>query len=254
MATPSPTPAPAKIFISYKRNIEPDQALATRVFEALHQQGHEVFIDRTLTVGQQWAKEIETRVRASDCLIVFLTAASSASAMVKGEVEMALDQAAKNAGTPRILPVRLAYAGPLPYPLNAWLDPLQYALWQGDADTPQLIQELAIAATGTPLPRPALTLGPASQRDGPPLYSAPLPPPGGALDTGTYAEAWLRSMVRSMLGLRFRISTGAVIRATGKTGDVPQCDLIVWDPFRNAGRLRILGFRSSSDLRHPRNH
>jgi hypothetical protein len=182
MATPSPAPAPAKIFISYKRNVEPDHSLAGRVFEALRQQGHEVFIDRTLTVGQQWAKEIETRVRASDCLIVFLTAASSASAMVKGEIEMALDQAAKNAGTPRILPVRLAYAGPLPYPLNAWLDPLQYALWQGDADTPHLVQELATAVTGTPLPRPALTLGPASQRDGQPLYSAPLPPPGGALD------------------------------------------------------------------------
>jgi hypothetical protein len=48
--------------------------------------------------------------------------------------------------------------------------------------------------------------------------------------TGAYAEAWLRSMVRNMLGLRFRISTGAVIRATDKTRKVPQCDLIVWDP------------------------
>src|ERR1017187_558421 len=127
MATPSPTPAPAKIFISYKRNVEPDHSLAGRVFEALRQKGHEVFIDRTMTVGQQWAKEIETRVRASDYLIVFLTAASSSSPMVTGEVQIALDQAAKTAGTPRILPVRLAYAGHLPYPLNAWLDPLQYA-------------------------------------------------------------------------------------------------------------------------------
>jgi hypothetical protein len=48
--------------------------------------------------------------------------------------------------------------------------------------------------------------------------------------TGAYAEAWLRSMVPNMLGLRFRISTGAVIRANDKARDVPQCGLIVWDP------------------------
>jgi hypothetical protein len=51
--------------------------------------------------------------------------------------------------------------------------------------------------------------------------------------TGAYAEAWVRAMTRNMLGHRFRISTGAVIRATDKirgSANVPQCDLIVWDP------------------------
>jgi hypothetical protein len=51
--------------------------------------------------------------------------------------------------------------------------------------------------------------------------------------TGAYAEAWLRSMTKNMLGHRFRISTGAVIRgadATRGLASVPQCDLIVWDP------------------------
>ncbi len=51
--------------------------------------------------------------------------------------------------------------------------------------------------------------------------------------TGAYAEAWVRWMVRSMLAQRFRISTGAVIRAADATrglANVPQCDLIVWDP------------------------
>ena len=66
MPTPSPAPAPAKIFISYKRNVEPDQTLAARVFEALQQQGRAGFIERTMTVGQQWAREIETRrIRAA---------------------------------------------------------------------------------------------------------------------------------------------------------------------------------------------
>jgi len=51
--------------------------------------------------------------------------------------------------------------------------------------------------------------------------------------TGAYAEAWVRSMTRNMLGHRFRTSTGAVIResdADGGLKHVPQCDLIVWDP------------------------
>lgn len=49
--------------------------------------------------------------------------------------------------------------------------------------------------------------------------------------TGAYAEAWVRSMTKNMLGHRFRISTGAVVRATDQIREsVPQCDLIVWDP------------------------
>jgi hypothetical protein len=51
--------------------------------------------------------------------------------------------------------------------------------------------------------------------------------------TGLYAEAWIRSTARSMLGSRFRISTGAVIRpydVMRSLHGVPQCDLIVWDP------------------------
>jgi hypothetical protein len=51
--------------------------------------------------------------------------------------------------------------------------------------------------------------------------------------TGAYAETWVRSMTKNMLGHRFRISTGAVIRATDQVrglSSVPQCDLIVWDP------------------------
>ena len=50
--------------------------------------------------------------------------------------------------------------------------------------------------------------------------------------TGAYAEAWVRSMTRNMLGQRFRISTGAVIRPYDKgrgLSSVAQCDLIVWD-------------------------
>lgn len=50
--------------------------------------------------------------------------------------------------------------------------------------------------------------------------------------TGAYGEAWIRSMVSSMLP-QFRVSTGAVIRPSDQKLDrklTPQCDLIIWDP------------------------
>lgn len=173
---------PVRFFISYKRDAEPDQVIAGRICDTLKTRGHTVFIDQTLTVGEDWAREIEKSVRKSDYLIVFLTAASIQSEMVKGEIEIARDEAGKSDGKPRILPVRLAYVGPLPYPLNAWLDPIQYALWRGESDTARLLDELVRAAGGVPLSRAGVVGSPATSRDGPPLYSAPLPPPGGSLD------------------------------------------------------------------------
>ncbi len=49
--------------------------------------------------------------------------------------------------------------------------------------------------------------------------------------TGAYAEAWIMSIAKNMLP-QYRISTGAVIRASDQTGDlrkIPQCDIIIWD-------------------------
>jgi hypothetical protein len=172
----------ARVFLSYKRNVEPDQALAHELVAGLSGAGHRVFIDQRLTVGQTWAREIEARVRESDFLVVLLTAESSRSEMVRGEIELARHHAATHT-TPRILPVRIAFDGPLPYPLNAYLDAIQYALWKGPEDTPQLLQDLltamALGATAPPRSEPA---GPLSYTNLPPPYAAPLPIPGGTLD------------------------------------------------------------------------
>lgn len=50
--------------------------------------------------------------------------------------------------------------------------------------------------------------------------------------TGSYAEAWVRTTAKSMIGNKFRISTGAIVGPLDKLRglhNVPQCDLIVWD-------------------------
>ena len=94
------TPRTARIFLSYKRNVEPDQSLAGDVVASLSGAGHAVFIDQRLTVGQAWAEEIEKQVRQSDYLIVFITAESSRSEMVRGEIEIARHHAATNSLSP----------------------------------------------------------------------------------------------------------------------------------------------------------
>ena len=172
----------ARVFLSYKRNAEPDGAVAREVVAALSGAGHHIFIDQRLTVGQAWAEEIEKQVRQSDYLIVFLTAESSRSEMVRGEIEIARHHAAIN-GAPRILPVRLAFEGPLPYPLNAYLDKIQYAMWSSPADTQGLLDELQ-AVLGGHTPHEAGPIGAPAGADAhlPPPYAAPLPVPGGTLD------------------------------------------------------------------------
>ena len=88
----------ARVFMSYKRNVEPDQTLAREMVAGLSSSGCAVFIDERLTVGQAWAREIEAQVRQSDFLVVFLTAESSHSEMVRGEIEIARRQSACGTG------------------------------------------------------------------------------------------------------------------------------------------------------------
>jgi hypothetical protein len=172
----------ARVFLSYKRNVEPDQRLAHEVVAGLSAAGCSVFIDQQLTVGQAWAREIEAQVRLADYLIVFLTCESSRSEMVRGEIEIARLQAATT-GKPVVLPVRVAFDGSLPYPLNAYLDNIQYAIWRTPDDTQPLLDQLRRAMAGvaaTAAPPAAASMG--SDTNLPPPYAAQLPAPGGALD------------------------------------------------------------------------
>jgi hypothetical protein len=140
----------AKIFISYKRNVEPDTPVATAAYEALRQD-HEVFIDTTIQVGEKWAERIERSIKESDFLIIFLSRHSVNSEMVIAEVETAYHHG-KSYGNPFMLPVRLDFNEPLDYPLSAYLNPLQWALWSKVADTPRVLAELRQAISGGKLP------------------------------------------------------------------------------------------------------
>jgi serine/threonine protein kinase len=140
-------PQRTRIFISYKRDVDPDESVAQQVFEALSHQ-YDVFIDQTLLVGAPWAKRIEAELRQCDFLIVFLSAESIHSDMVLAEIELAHRLAQEQGGRPAILPVRMAYREPFRYPLSIYLDPINWAFWQNNEDTPRLIAELRQAIFG----------------------------------------------------------------------------------------------------------
>jgi hypothetical protein len=180
---------PAKLFISYKRNSDPDETVALQIFKALSEQ-HEVFIDQTMPVGTRWAERIETELRQADFLITFLSAKSINSEMVQGEIEKAHQFGKEQEGRPVILPVRLDYRAPFQYPLSAYLNPINWAYWGGPEDTPRLIADLIEAINGGELTigekfkEKLIEVGEASSMPQPLPLAQPVPlnTPEGAMD------------------------------------------------------------------------
>jgi hypothetical protein len=62
----------ARIFVSYKRDMEPDEPVAKQIVEALGQ-NYSVFIDQIMLVGNPWTEQIKAEIQQSDALIVLLS-------------------------------------------------------------------------------------------------------------------------------------------------------------------------------------
>lgn len=139
--------ASKRIFISYKRDVEPDEEVALQIKQALSPH-HQVFIDEKILVGTDWAELIEAEIREADFLIVLISEYSVRSEMVEREILMAHSFAQMEAERPVILPVRLAYRQPFGYPLSVYLNHINWAFWENEEDTPRLIEELNLAIRG----------------------------------------------------------------------------------------------------------
>ena len=153
---PSPIPAPletltaelklstakGRIALLYKRHAQPDEQILSALEAELRMQGYDVFVDRHMSIGVEWAQEIERQVRTADAVIPLLSSASVSSEMLTYEVQTAHDAAQRQNGKPRLLPVRINFEGALPEALAAILNPLQYATWTEPKDNQRLTQEL----------------------------------------------------------------------------------------------------------------
>lgn len=147
--SPLPPIENARIFISYKRDADPDEQLALAICQHLSQR-HQVFIDQSMAIGTRWAERIEEELRQSDFLITLLSEQSVGSEMVQGEIETA-HRLSKEFKKPTILPIRVKYREPFAYPLSAYLDPINWAFWEQAEDTPGLVAELEQAIAGQDL-------------------------------------------------------------------------------------------------------
>jgi serine/threonine protein kinase len=135
------TPKP-RIALLYKRHAQPDEQVLALLEAALRAEGYEVFVDRHMSIGVEWAQEIERQVRTADAVIPLLSAASVSSEMLTFEVQTAHDAAQKQKGKPRLLPVRIDFEEKLPKALAGILNPLHYATWKTTHDNDRLKLEL----------------------------------------------------------------------------------------------------------------
>ena len=143
-----------RVALLYKRRAQPDEYVL-RILEEYLKTDYEVFIDRRLSVGVEWAREIESQIRAAEAVVPLLSATSAQSEMLAHEVEIA-HEAAQQSGKPRLLPVRVNHEASLPEPLHSILDPLQYAHWGGREDDQRLKEEITQALRSPPRPAPKL--------------------------------------------------------------------------------------------------
>ena len=152
--------APLRIVLLYKRNAQPDDHVLHLLEAEFRAQGHSVFIDRHLTVGVEWAKEIERQVRTADAVIPILSTASMTSEMIAYEVQIAFEAAQQQEGKPRILPVRIDYEGVLPEALSGILAPIQYVLWKEPQDDARVTEELLNSLQAPEAPAAATNVEP----------------------------------------------------------------------------------------------
>ena len=131
-----------RVSVLYKAHVPTDWHVLQLLQRELTKAGVDLFYDKHLTIGVEWAREIEGKIRNSDAAIVLLSPSSIQSEMIAYEVEIAHQGAQQQHGKPCLMPVRLQLDGPLPAALASVLDRLQYFLWQGPQDDQKLVAEL----------------------------------------------------------------------------------------------------------------
>lgn len=117
----------ARVFISYQ-HVQPDEWIARAVEQVLTKTRHTVFLDTEIDLTSAWGVAIAALIRSAQFFVVLLSAESIRSDMIRREVKVACERSRQ--GQLRVLPIRVAFDGALPYDLASYLDPLQYAVWR----------------------------------------------------------------------------------------------------------------------------
>ena len=127
-----------KVFFSYSRS---DADFVLKVAKALRKEGRHIWVDQLdIPKGGRWDEEVEKALKASRCLLVALSPASSQSQNVLDEVSYALDEKKV------VIPI-LLQSGNIPFRLKR----LQYIDFTGDFDDAYQQLIAALNALSSPL-------------------------------------------------------------------------------------------------------
>lgn len=127
-----------RIVLVYKRRCPMCEYVLLLLERKLQEAGHDVFVDRKLRGGMEWAGSIQRAIEAADVFIPLVSLSSMISEQVLLEVEHAYEHSAKT-GKPITLPIRIGYEAELPSEMGKYLDHLQYLYWEESADDQHLV-------------------------------------------------------------------------------------------------------------------
>ena len=166
----------AAIFLSYVRS---DEARAGRLAHLLEESGHQVWWDRHIASGAQFAEAIEDALKSADKVVVLWSADSGRSAWVR-------DEAAEGRDSGRLIPIVLDGTGP---PLGfRQFQALDFSKWRG-AGKPAKFADLLAAIDGAAVPSLPHPSRRAKFHVRPVWIAAML----AILLLGTFSFLWLRS-------------------------------------------------------------
>ena len=141
-ATAAAVPAELSVAVVHQSNLHLDAHLAGVLEAELARHQCRVAVDKHVTAGVEWARQVEQQIAQADVVIALLSPTSTQSEMIAYEVELAREAAQQHQGKPRLIGVRINLTDPLPDQLAGSLSDAPQLLWQGPADDARFIGEL----------------------------------------------------------------------------------------------------------------
>jgi len=153
LAAPPRTPrSPGEgksLALLYKRNAHPDDLLLSTLEAQLTELGHDVFVDRHLKIGIEWASAIDEKIRTSDAVVAIVSDSALESEMLEYELEIAKNERV-NRGKPFLLPIRVGEDRRLEGPIGSYVNDLHFTVWRGPEDDARVVSEVDAALTEPP--------------------------------------------------------------------------------------------------------
>jgi hypothetical protein len=148
---------PPAVFLSYNRRH--DERVARYLYGELGQK-YEVFFDQdSIPIAAQFVNFAEQWLDRADFFVILISKGSLESGWVLAELERAY-QRNKDHGRPIVIPVRVAYTGPYPLDVHAYIGRVQALFWDDSHSAAHVARLQAVIDNRLSVPAPrSLNIG-----------------------------------------------------------------------------------------------